>query len=125
MKELFTLNALPQLVFGRMLILLLIAVLVIWLYSIVRIQFSKLVKSNLRLSIKYAILEGTLLCILLLGIYMVLFFYFNGWQRFVWDNWIWSWVNTYFMLLPEIVVFIGLNIFYYVRLSNLSQIIKK
>ena len=125
MKELFTLNALPQLVFGRMLILLLIAVLVIWLYSIVRIHFSKLVKSNLRLSIKYAILEGTLLCILLLGIYMVLFFYFNGWQRFVWDNWIWSWVNTYFMLLPEIVVFIGLNIFYYVRLSNLSQIIKK
>jgi hypothetical protein len=125
MKELFTLNALPQLVFGRMLILLLIAVLAIWLYSIVRIQFSKLVKSNLRLSMKYAILEGTLLCVLLLGIYMVLFFYFNGWQRFVWDNWVWSWVNTYFMLLPEIVVFIGLNIFYYVHLSNLSQIIKK
>jgi hypothetical protein len=125
MKELFTLNALPQLVFGRMLILLLIAVLAIWLYSIVRIQFSKLVKSNLRLSMKYAILEGTLLCVLLLGIYMVLFFYFNGWQRFVWDSWVWSWVNTYFMLLPEIVVFFGLNIFYYVRLSNLSQIIKK
>jgi len=125
MKELFTLNALPQLVFGRMLILLLIAVLAIWLYSIVRMQFSKLVKSNLRLSMKYAILEGTLLCVLLLGIYMVLFFYFNGWQRFVWDSWVWSWVNTYFMLLPEIIVFMGLNIFYSIRLSNLSQIIKK
>ena len=125
MKELFTLNALPQLILGRMLILVLIAVVSIWIYSIVRMQFSKLVKNNLRLSMKYAIIEGTLLCVLLLGIYMVLFFYFNGWQRFVWNTWVWSWVNTYFMILPEIVVFIGLNIFYYVRLSNLSQIIKK
>lgn len=125
MKELFTLNATPTLIFGRMLFLLLIAVVAIWLYSMVRIQFSKLEKSNLRLSIKYAVMEGTLLSILLLGIYMVFFFYFNGWQRFVWDSWVWSWVNTYFMLLPEIVVFMGLNIFYYFRLSNLSQIIKK
>jgi hypothetical protein len=125
MKELFTLNATPPLIFGRMLILLLLSVAVIWLYSILRVHFSKLVKSNLRLSLKYAVMEGTLLSILLLGIYMVPFFYFNGWQRFVWDTWVWSWVNTYFMLLPEIVVFIGLNIFYYFRLSNLSQIIKK
>ncbi len=125
MKELFTLNATPMLIFGRMLFLLLIAIVAIWLYSIFRVYFSKLVKSNLRLSMKYAILEGTLLCVLLLGIYMVLFFYFNGWQRFVWDSWVWSWVNTYFMLLPEIIVFFGLNIFYYVRISNLSQIIKK
>lgn len=125
MKELFTLNATPPLIFGRMLILLLLSVAVIWLYSILRVHFSKLVKSNLRLSLKYAVMEGTLLSILLLGIYMVPFFYFNGWQRFVWDTWVWSWINTYFMLLPEIVVFIGLNIFYNFRLSILSQIIKK
>ncbi len=125
MKDLFTLNATPTLIFGRMLFLLFIAVVAIWLYSIFRIKFSKLEKSNLRLSMKYAVMEGTLLSIVLLGIYMVPFFYFNGWQRFVWDSWVWSWVNTYFMLLPEIVVFMGLNIFYYFRLSNLSQIIKK
>lgn len=124
MKEIFTLSAMPLLILWRFLILTAMSMFIVWFYSVIRIQFSKLKVNNLRISIKYSILEGLLLLFVFFSTYMIAFFYFNGWQRFVWDSWIWSYTNTYFMIAPEIILFLLINILFFVQIATISKITK-
>jgi hypothetical protein len=44
----------------------------------------------------------------------------------VWDKWRWTLpANIYFMLLPEIILFISLNIFFFIQLSKLKTLKNK
>lgn len=124
MNEIFTLSAMPLLILWRFLILTAMSMFIVWLYSVIRIQLSKLKVNNLRISIKYSILEGLLLLIVFFAAYMIAFFYFNGWQRFVWDSWVWSFTNTYFMIAPEIILFLLINILFWVQIATISKISK-
>jgi hypothetical protein len=125
MSGIFTINPFPEMLLVRFGILLVFTTAFIWLYSVVRLHFSKSEKFSLRITIKNSLIESSLAAILLFALYFSLFITVNDWQRFVWDEWRWILAaNIYFMLLPEIILFILLNIFFFTRISKLSKIKK-
>jgi hypothetical protein len=122
MEEIFIINSFPTMLLARFGILLLLVLAFIWLYSAIRLHFSKSEKFNLRISTQNSLIESSLIAIVLFALYFSLFITMNEWQRFVWDEWRWTLAaNIYFMLLPEIILFILLNILFFTRISNLSK----
>jgi hypothetical protein len=112
-----------MLMLARLGVLLVLTVAFVWLYSVIRLNFSKFEKFNLKITVKNCLVESSLAAILLFALYFSLFVTLNDWQRFVWDEWKWTLAaNIYFMLLPEIILFITLNIFFFIQLSKLKTL---
>lgn len=122
MSGIFTINPFPLIILARFAILLLCTVAFMWLFTVIRFKFSKFEKFNLRISIKNTLLESSLAAIFAFSLYVSLFIILNDWQYFVWNQWRWNLAsNIYYMLLPEIIIFLGLNIFFFISISNLSK----
>ena len=125
MIEIFTINPFTTMLLARLGILLVLTLAFVWLYSVIRLHFSTFKKYNLRLTIKNSLIESLLVAILLFAVYFSLFITVNDWQRFVWDEWRWSFSgNIYFMLLPEILLFISLNILFIISIIKLKKSLK-
>jgi hypothetical protein len=124
-QKIFTLTSSPLAIFERFLILALSIAVVFWLYCIIRCQFANKEKTLFKMTVKRALIESSLICIVTLAIYFAFFVKANGWQRFVWDEWYWSFNrNTYLMLLPEILILVIISIFFFIQTNKLSNILK-
>lgn len=124
-QSVFTLTSSPLAIAERLLILALCASSFLWLYCVIRCQFRNREKSQLIITIRSALIESALICIVALAIYFVFFVRETGWQRFVWDEWYWSFNrNTYLMLLPEILILFLVTIFFFIQTNKLSKILK-
>jgi hypothetical protein len=125
MKEIFTLTFSPLAILERFVLLFLFTAVMIWFYTCIRTRFFKRAENPLKIAIKRALLEGTLLSIILLAIYFAFFVKIIGWRRFVWDQWHWSFSrNTYWMILPEFSMLILDSIFFWVQTNKVSNLIK-
>ena len=125
MREIFTINPFPLMILARLAILITFSGAFFWLYSVLRLHFSKFEIFNLKVTVKNSFIESLLIAIVLFAGYFFLFLTLNGWQYFVWNEWRWTLTgNIYFMLLPEIILFTLLNIFFFIRLNNLLQTTK-
>lgn len=112
-------------IFERFLILALSVAIVLWAYSAIRCRFAIIRKKPFQITVRIALIEGALLSIFMLAIYFAIFVKYTGWQRFVWDEWYWSFSrNTYLMLLPEILTLGLLSIFFFVQTNKLSYLLK-
>ncbi len=124
-QSIFTLTHLPGLIFTRFIILTLCSAILIWGYSVIRCKLTKRENTFLRATIGQSLIEGALLCIIILALYLIFFIKASGWQRFVWDEWYWSFSrNTYLMLLPEIITFTTISIFFFIQTNKLSNLLK-
>lgn len=122
----FTLTSVLMEIFERFLILFLCAAAMLWIYSVIRCYYSKKGKTPLKIIVSRAFIEGAIVCIIALAIYFAFFIKTTGWQRFVWDEWYWSFSrNTYLMLLPEILIFIILSVFFLVKTNQLSKLFNR
>jgi hypothetical protein len=125
MSEIFTLTYSPLATFERFLILALVTVAILWLYCVARCYFADKGKTPLKVIISRSLIEASLICIVFLAVYFVFFVKATGWQRFVWDEWYWSFSrNTYLMLLPEILILVFVSIFFFIQTNKLSNILK-
>ena len=123
MRSIFTINPFPEMILARFVILIVFTLALIWLYSFIRLRLSNYDKFNLKVSINNYLIESLLVTIVLFALYFSLFISVNDWQRFVWSEWRWApAANIYFMLLPEIILFIFLNTFSLIRIYSLSKI---
>ncbi len=122
MREIFIINPFPLIMLARFGILLLATVVFVWLYSVIRLHFSKFDKFSMKQSVKIYLIESSLIAIILFAFYFSVFVTMNEWQRYVWHEWRWSFSdNIYFMLLPEIVMFISLNALFINSLLHLKK----
>jgi hypothetical protein len=125
MKELFTLTSSLLTIFERFLILAFCTATVLYLYCVIRCHTAKKEKTPLKIIIRRALIESSLICIVFLSIYFAVFVKYTGWQRFVWDEWYWSFSrNTYLMLLPEILILVFVSIFFFIQTNKLSNLLK-
>jgi hypothetical protein len=124
-QNLLTLTSSPLAITERLIILALCAAALLWLYCVIRCQFSNREKSPQKITIRRALIESALIVIVVEAVYFAFFVRATGWQRFVWDEWYWSFSrNTYFMLLPEILTLIFVSIFFFIQTNKLSNLLK-
>lgn len=120
----FTLTYSPLAVFERFLILVIFAAALMWIYGVIRLNYSRN-KAPLKVAICNSSIESALLVILFLAVYFGFFIRATGWQRFVWDEWHWSLSqNTYLMLLPEILTLIFISVYFFIQTNKLSNLLK-
>lgn len=122
MTDVFTINPFFLLMAVRFGILLVLVVAFMWVYTIIRLHFSKFEKFSLVQSVKNYLIESSLIAILLFVIYFSVFITTNEWQRYVWNEWRSTFArNIYYMLLPEIAIFISLNILFIIGLKKIKK----
>jgi len=124
LTKLFTLSPEWQDMLVRFVILLCVSIFITWLYSVIRLYFTKGSNDPLKVRMYCSLIEGALAGILVLGCMMFALVYVTGWRRFVWDEWSWSFSNTYIMLLPEILTFVFLSVFFIVQRNYLLNVLK-
>lgn len=124
-QGIFSLNPSILAISERFIILVFGVAIVLWAYSTIRCSMSRNIKRPFQITLRIALIESTLLSILIVAIYFAFFIKYSGWQRFVWDEWHWSFSrNTYLMLLPEILTIGLLSINFFVQTKKMSNIIK-
>lgn len=105
--------------------LLIFGILLFWLLIVI---FTKRkVKNGMSLQMRTNInlLWALVIMLLLLTIYMVVIYIENGAYSFHWADFSFNNSNTYFRLLPQLLLFIGIIITYIVGFSLSNKIIKK
>ena len=125
MAGIFTINPFASLIATRFCIILLVVALIIWLVAVIMSRvLQKSDKDNfpISVSIRKGIIWGIFVGLIIFAVYFGIFVTINEWQYYVWDEWRATLAsNIYYMLLPEIVLFITLNIFLFVEIHKLSK----
>ena len=122
MRAIFTIRPDFSMIGARLGILLLMILLLIWGYTVMRSHHHVFKGTDMRTSIRMYMTEAILGCLLLFAIYFGLFMTMNEWQSFVWDEWRWSLgSNIYYLLAPEILIFILLNISFFIITAKLKK----
>lgn len=122
MRSFFTIRPDLSMIGARLGILLLLAILLIWGYTVVRLRQHTMERVGMRTSIRIYITEGLLGCLLLFAIYFGLFMTMNEWQGYVWNEWRWELdSNIYYLIAPEILIFILLNISFFIITAKLKK----
>lgn len=121
MRAIFTIRPDFSIIGVRLGILLLLALLLIWGYTAVRLHHTNK-ETDMRTRIRMYITEALLGCLLLFAVYFGLFITMNEWQGFVWNEWRWSLnTNIYYLIAPEILIFALLNIFFFTITAKLKK----
>lgn len=121
MRAIFTIRPDFSIIGARLGILLLLALLLIWGYTAVRLHHTNK-ETDMRTRIRMYITEALLGCLLLFAVYFGLFITMNEWQGFVWNEWRWSLnTNIYYLIAPEILIFALLNIFFFTITAKLKK----
>ena len=126
MAGIFTINPFGSIIAMRLCIIMLVAALIIWLVAVIMTRvLKKSDKDNfpLSVSIRKGFIWGICVGLIIFAVYFGIFVTVNEWQYYVWDEWRSSLAsNIYYMLLPEIILFITLNIFLFVEIHKLSNL---
>ena len=121
MRAIFTIRPNFSIIGARLGILLLLTLLLIWGYTAVRLHHTNK-ETDMRTRISMYMTEAILGCLLLFAVYFGLFITMNEWQSFVWDEWRWSLgSNIYYLLAPEILIFILLNTSFFIITAKLKK----
>ena len=105
--------------------LLLVLGIFMWSYVVFRLRTASAQRFEFKVSAIMSRMEGLLCCILLFALYFGILITLNDWQSFEWLEWqSKADRNIYFMLLPEILTFIVLNVFFFIETKNLSKLNK-
>lgn len=122
MRAIFTIRPDLSIIGARLGILLLLSILLIWIYTVVRLRYHSIEGVGMRTSIRIYITEGLLGCLLLFAIYFGLFMTMNEWQGYVWNEWRWNLgINIYYLIAPEILTFILLNTSFFIITAKLQK----
>lgn len=122
MRAIFTIRPDFDMIGIRFGILLLLTLLLVWGYTVVRLHHHAIKETDMRISIWGHITEAILGCLLLFAVYFGLFITMNEWQSFVWDEWRLSRnTNIYYLIAPEILIFILLNTSFFIITAKLKK----
>lgn len=124
MRAIFTIRPDLGIIGARLGILLLLTILLIWGYTVVRLHHHVVKETDMRISIRIRmyITEALLGCLLLFAVYFGLFITMNEWQGFVWNEWRGALdTNIYYLIAPEILIFVLLNTFFFIITAKLKK----
>ncbi len=125
LTDIFTLSPHWQYMLMRFVVLFVVPMAFVWLYATLKLQLSKDSSDPIKVRTRQALIEGSLLGIFILSMLTLTLVYVTGWRRFVWDSWTWSLsTNTYLMMLPEIVMFVVLSVFFFIQRNKLLNVLK-
>lgn len=122
MRAIFTIRPDLGIISIRFGVLLLLTLLLIWLYTVLRLRHRATQETCMQTVVRLRITEALLGCLLLFAVYFGLFMTMNEWQSYVWDEWRWSLgSNIYYLIAPEILIFILLNTSFFIITAKLKK----